>query len=299
MEGTERRSAADRLLKSVGLALPAALLATLVLPATAFANPSDGGSCDGAGQWIICKADDDTASPGHHAEPSGNGKGSSKPPVCTYKKMEPQPPAGSEYRLGHGADEKGAIYIRHCTLTSKQGGTMPDEQLVWVADGQKPPAVDPKAVAQMAVGKMKLVGPDIASPRAAGKYTVGIPLWMWVHQSPTTYGPNEASATAGGVTVTATAKVTKIVWNMGDGSTVTCNGPGTPYTASKGMAESPTCGHTYSKTSADAGGKFKLTATSTWSIDWEVAGGGAGGQLTEVRQSQVQVVVGELQAVGS
>ncbi|MBC9729316.1 ATP/GTP-binding protein [Streptomyces sp. TRM68367] len=162
-----------------------------------------------------------------------------------------------------------------------------------------PPAVDPAVLAQRAVDSMTLLGPDIASPRAAGKYTIGVPVWMWVNESQTTYGPNTASASADGVTVTATAKVSKIVWKMGDGSTVTCNGPGTTYTSSKGMAESPTCGHVYSKTSADEGGKFQLTATSTWSIDWQVAGGGAGGQLTEIRQNQVQVAVGELQAVGS
>ncbi|WP_460120339.1 hypothetical protein [Streptomyces phaeofaciens] len=57
---------------------------------------------------------------------------------------------------------------------------------------------------------MKLAGPDIASPRATGKYLVGMPMWMWVNQSATTYGPNTASASAGGVTVTATAKVSKI-----------------------------------------------------------------------------------------
>lgn len=145
---------------------------------------------------------------------------------------------------------------------------------------------------------MKLAGPDVVSPRAAGKYTVGVPVWMWVNQSATTYGPNSASATAGGVTVTATAQVSLIVWHMGDGTTVTCTGPGTPYAASAGMAESPTCGHMYSTTSASqASGKYKLTATSTWTINWQVAGGGQTGQLTENRQTQTQVAIGELQVV--
>ncbi|MGW4516402.1 ATP/GTP-binding protein [Streptomyces sp. NPDC004393] len=163
---------------------------------------------------------------------------------------------------------------------------------------KNPPAgvIDPAALAQQAVDKMLLKGPDIASPRAAGKYTVGVPMWMWVNTSPTTYGPNTASATAGGVTVTATAQVSKIVWSMGDGASVTCNGPGTPYTSSEGMAQSPTCGHVFSKTSAGAqNGKFPVTATSTWSINWQ--GGGQAGQLTEVRQTNVQVAVGEVQVV--
>ena len=149
---------------------------------------------------------------------------------------------------------------------------------------------------QRAVDSMTLLGPDIASPRAAGKYTVGVPMWMWVNQSATTYGPNTASASAGGITVTATAKVSKIVWQMGDGASVTCTGPGTPYASSEGMAESPTCGHVYSKTSAAAqSGRFPVTATSTWTINWQ--GGGQAGQLAEVRQTDVQVAVGEVQVV--
>ncbi|MGW7362939.1 ATP/GTP-binding protein [Streptomyces sp. NPDC054841] len=170
----------------------------------------------------------------------------------------------------------------------------------FVADGSAGvPAVDPAVVAQQAVDKMRLSGPDIASPRPAGKYIVGVPVWIWVNQSPTTFGPNTASATADGVTVTATAKVTKIVWKMGDGSTVTCTGPGTPYKASFGKQESPSCGHTYLRTSASQnGGKYTLTATSTWTVDWQVSGGGEAGQLTEIRESQEQVAIGELQVVG-
>ncbi|MDF3141060.1 ATP/GTP-binding protein [Streptomyces sp. T21Q-yed] len=233
-------------------------------------------------------------------EDSGGKPGKPDPdaPVCTVQKLAPPPPAGSALWEGHDPDD-GAVYTRTCWTTEEFIGLNVNNTVTTFWAAAPPPAVDPAVLAQQAVDKMTLKGPDIASPRAAGKYVIGVPMWMWVNQAATTYGPNIASASAGGITVTATAKVTKIVWNMGDGSTVTCNGPGTLYTESKGMAESPTCGHTFSKTSADAGGKFKLTATSTWSIDWEVAGGGGGGQLTEVRQSQVQVAVGELQAVGS
>ncbi|OQR63424.1 ATP/GTP-binding protein [Streptomyces maremycinicus] len=168
--------------------------------------------------------------------------------------------------------------------------------MVWLANPPAQETIAPAVLAQHAVDSMTLLGPDIASPRAAGKYIVGVPMWMWVNQSATTYGPNTASASAGGVTVTATAKVSKIVWQMGDGASVTCNGPGTPYTASEGMAQSPTCGHLYSKTSAAApDGRYEVTATSTWTIGWQ--GGGAAGQLTEVRQSKVQVAIGELQVV--
>jgi hypothetical protein len=66
------------------------------------------------------------------------------------------------------------------------------------------------------------------------------------------------------------------------------------------MAQSPTCGHVYAKTSAAAsGGKYQLTATSTWTINWAVTAGGGGqtGQLTQIQQSQMQVAVGEVQVI--
>ncbi|MEU6546434.1 ATP/GTP-binding protein [Streptomyces sp. NPDC046859] len=213
--------------------------------------------------------------------------------VCTYKLADPQPPAASADWDGHKPGD-GAVYEQTCGWGDVDGNTI--VRLVWLADPPEQEAVDPAVLAQRAVDSMTLLGPDIASPRRSGKYTVGVPMWMWVNQSATTYGPNTASASAGGITVTATAKVSKIVWQMGDGASVTCNGPGTPYTSTEGMAPSPTCGHVYSKTSAGAqGGRFPVTATSTWTIDWQ--GGGQAGQLTEVRQTNVQVAVGEVQVV--
>ncbi|MFJ8870422.1 hypothetical protein ACIRD6_32310 [Streptomyces sp. NPDC102473] len=59
----------------------------------------------------------------------------------------------------------------------------------------------------------------MASPRAAGSYVVGMP--MWAMPSPSTFGPATVSATAGGVTVTA--KVTTVRWAMGDGTNFTCS----------------------------------------------------------------------------
>jgi hypothetical protein len=215
--------------------------------------------------------------------------GDSKPADCSSQPLDPQPPPGSEFYEGGKT-----VYGWVCSVDGENG--LVDIGAGAADPGGNIPAVPPQVVAQQAVDKMTLLGPDVANPKAAGKYTVGVPMWMWVNQSPTTYGPNTASATAGGTTVTATAKVSKIVWQMSDGASVTCNGPGTPYQASEGMAQSPTCGHVYSKSSAGAkSGKFPVTATSTWTIDWE--GGGATGQLTEIRQTDVQVAIGELQVV--
>jgi hypothetical protein len=246
--------------------------------------------------WVVCEADGNSSASGSSAKPanSRNGQSSSKP-VCTVKKMEPQPPEGDIFWEGKSSKGR-AVYERTC---QNGPGRTPVNSTFVADEAGGVPAIDPAVVAEQAVSKMKLSGPDITSPRAAGKYIVGVPMWMWVHQSTTTYGPNSATATAGGVTVTATAKVTMIAWQMGDGSTLVCHGPGEQYAPSYGKRESPTCGHTYTRTSASQStGKYTVTATSTWTVNWQVSGvGGENGQLVETRQSQMQVTIGELQVV--
>jgi hypothetical protein len=280
----------------------ATVLAALSVPVTSYADDDPKGGGIECGLYDCEVEVDVPGQTGGQAGGNGStdgGSGSSDSgdstdkTVCTYKLADPQPPAGSLDWEGHEPGD-GAVYEQTCGWGGVDGDTI--VRMVWLADPPPQETVDPAVLAQRAVDSMTLLGPDIASPRAAGKYTVGVPMWMWVNQSATTYGPNTASASAGGITVTATAKVSKIVWKMGDGSSVTCNGPGTPYQASEGMAQSPTCGHVYSKTSAGAkSGRFPVTATSTWTIDWQ--GGGQAGQLTEIRQTNVQVAIGELQVV--
>lgn len=285
-------------------AAAAAMLLLTAAASTGFAAGGPGagsaGICDGAPLTVtVCAEQGGSPSAGGSPSDGAGSAGSSThadasdAQQCTYTKLDPQPPADNvAWGTHQPGDGQGALYGVNCPDTGRVG-------VVWMANGNAPaaPRIDPAVLAQRAVDSMTLLGPDIASPRAAGRYTVGVPMWMWANQSATTYGPNSASASAGGVTVTATAKVSKIVWQMGDGATVTCTGPGTPYKGSVGMAESPTCGHVYSKSSARAsGGKYRVTATSTWTVSWE--GGGEAGQLSEVRQSNVQVAVGEVQVVG-
>lgn len=161
------------------------------------------------------------------------------------------------------------------------------------------PVVDPAQLAQEAVDKMLLRGPDIGiTPKPGGKGVVGMPVYMWTETGAETYGPNTASASAGPVSVTATATVSKIVWNMGDGKSVTCTTAGTPYKPEYGKKPSPDCGHRYSVPSSTTdSGKFHVTATSTWTIDWQVTGGAQTGQLTEVRESAVDITVAEVQVL--
>ncbi|MEU6653355.1 ATP/GTP-binding protein [Streptomyces sp. NPDC046900] len=279
----------------------AVLVGALVLASPGIAHADDdlnvgAGNCQVIKFCVDVGVGDDTPGSGGQAGGSQGGTDDNPSKVkCTYTKVDQKPPA--DHPVWEGKDpKKNDLYFRSCS----DGGQDNPDGFVVVPTGQPPaPQVDPQELAQRAVDSMTLLGPDVASPRATGRYIVGVPMWMWVDQSPTTYGPNSASATAGGVTVTATAKVSKIVWKMGDGSVVTCHGPGEKYAAAYGRQESPTCGHTYTATSASRpAGTYTVTATSTWTVDWQVAGGGgASGRLLETRQSQMQVAIGELQVV--
>ena len=125
---------------------------------------------------------------------------------------------------------------------------------VWSAAAQLQAPPDPAVLAQRAVDRMQLAAirmgtfPEQAerAPRDLGY--VGWNSWMWVsNPSPSTWGPITRSVSEAGYTVTATGQVEKVVWDMGDGTTVTC-GVGKPWRSIwVHNEESPDCGHMYAK----------------------------------------------------
>ncbi|MEO6821132.1 MAG: ATP/GTP-binding protein, partial [Candidatus Nanopelagicales bacterium] len=172
-----------------------------------------------------------------------------------------------------------------------------DYILTWFATAPPGTPVSPVQLAQRAVDSMTLRGAEIQmAPHSGAMGLVGLPMWLWTTVGPTTWGPNSATATVPGLSVTAVAKATKIVWDMGDGTRLTCAGPGTPYSAAASTTVSPTCGHVYQRSSASRPGHlYAITATTTWVITW--AGGGESGVLTRTRTSAATARVGELQVL--
>ncbi|MFD8779870.1 ATP/GTP-binding protein [Streptomyces sp. NPDC059916] len=287
---------------TVAVAASAATFSLMISGAQAADGPSANPRCDNSGLLVTVCARDRSGTPGGTSNSGrdakaagGTSRGKASAPTCTYERADPQPPQENlAMKEGKRQGGKGAVYLVECPATGRSG-------TIWIPAGlPAAPQVDPEVLARRAADSMKLVGPEIASPRAAGRYVVGMPTWMWVDESPTTFGPNTATATAGGVSVTATAKVSSIRWNMGDGTEPeTCDGPGTEYQASMGKAKSPDCGHVYEQASTtNEGGKFHGTATATWTIDWKVTGAPANaGQFTEVRATRFSVAVHEVQVV--
>ncbi|MGO0577712.1 hypothetical protein [Ornithinimicrobium panacihumi] len=103
-------------------------------------------------------------------------------------------------------------------------------------------------------------------------------------------GPITQSASAGGYTVTATGRVERFVWDMGDGTTVVCTTPGTPYEDRFGDMDSPDCGHRYTEQ-----GHHPVSATSYWVITW--AGMGQSGTIEMDLVRDGQIVMGEAQVL--
>jgi hypothetical protein len=145
---------------------------------------------------------------------------------------------------------------------------------IWIpAGGNAAPILSPAQVAEMAHKRLRLPNPRI-SANPVGDQLVNLPTWMWLSSG---WGPVSATASVPGVSVTATATPTSVTWSMGDGSTVTCTGAGTPFWAGGDpKAPSPDCGHTYRTSSAtQVGQAFPVAATVQWTVTW--AGAGQGG----------------------
>jgi len=134
-----------------------------------------------------------------------------------------------------------------------------------------------------------------ANPR--GEQLVGLPTWLWLSDG---WRPVSATVTVPGVSVAATATPYTVTWYMGDGNTVTCDGAGTPFTpGSDPKASSPTCGHTYTSSSAGHQGQaYSVNATVHWTVAWSGAGqGGTFPDLTTVAGANFRVA--ESQAITS
>ncbi len=181
-----------------------------------------------------------------------------------------------------------------------------DRGYVWLADGPgEPPPVDPEEVAETILDGMDFEPVEIGlapkpleqNPESIG--VVGAPVWMWVaNEGPTTWGPLEESATVGGITVTVTASVDDIVWDMGDGGSRTCKTPGQEYHESFGVRDSPTCGYLYEHTSRDQPDTaYAVSATTNWSAEWSASTGASGELDVEPLTSTVHARIGERQAI--
>jgi hypothetical protein len=206
-----------------------------------------------------------------------------------------QPPAFDTADQHTG--ESGAWFLVSCTsgpFAGTGGG------IVWLpTTGGALPLPPPEVLARQAVNQLQLSGPRVAtSPPPDRMQLVNVPTWLWLDRS--SWAPVSATASVPGESVTATAMPMSVTWTLGDGSTVVCEGPGTPYVAGGDpAAPSPDCGHTYLRSSAgEPAGAFIVSATVSWGVSW--SGAGQSGSLPALTTtSTAQLRVGESQAINT
>jgi len=212
-----------------------------------------------------------------------------QPYGCTYTAGGPSATAS----IGVGGAQPGQWVFPVCAGP----GVIDPMPPIWVTGAQPAAAViqvNPVVVAEQAVQRLPLTSPTIEmAPPPGSPQLVGVATWMWVN--PGAWQTLSASASAGTVTTTATATPSKVVWDMGDGDTVTCDGPGTPYSAAAPNATT-NCSYTWGQA-----GTYQVTVTLYWSVTWNATGAPGGGNLglQAGPAAQVSVTVTESQAINT
>ncbi|MDH6133602.1 hypothetical protein P3T37_002998 [Kitasatospora sp. MAA4] len=195
---------------------------------------------------------------------------------CYYSKSDPQPPPSDPAWAGNDP-KTGAIYDKTCRDSA--GGLNP-EAPVWEAKepGAAAPPPDPGVVAQIAIKKLQFVTP-VPHTAPVGTALVGVPVWFWYDAPKGTpnaevTGPQPQTAALAGISVTATAVLTDVQWDLGYHDPVTgtevmlsCAGKGAGHPYEAGLEKNPpadACTQAYPRASPAAG--YNLTVTESWAI---------------------------------
>ncbi|MFC8429264.1 hypothetical protein [Streptomyces sp. NPDC057253] len=195
--------------------------------------------------------------------------------------------------------ESGAWYVYKCEAGGVRDAVY--RPPIWIPDGPQQgggaPQPSPTQLAQVAREQLRLPTQRIqASP--VDEQLVNLPTWLWLDRGE--WGAVSTTASVPGVSVTAVARPTSVVWALGDGGSVTCDGPGTPYgSGASPKNPSPDCGYTYHASSAGRpDSAYTVSATVHWTVSW--AGAGQSGVFPDLTTtSDAEFRVAESQALNN
>ncbi len=156
--------------------------------------------------------------------------------------------------------------------------------------GEEGPQVDFAALAEEARAELVLPKPAVGgAPPLGGQQVVQFPTWLWIDREQ--WEPRTARAEVSGGSVEVTAAPNEVAWDMGDGNTVRCSGPGTAFRS--GVHEpgtrSPDCGHVYTASSKNRTGRDQVEARLVWQVEWS-ATNGQGGAMEPMETSASRTV---------
>jgi hypothetical protein len=271
-----------------GRVIAAVVTAGAILTIAAPAGADSGG-------YAYTNGPDVGASASNAQTTSGQASGGSSVTPCTYERLDASESATADNmaQSGWGTPKgtgPGSWYRKICSDSAGRTSGV----IVWA-----PQRVDPQQLAQQARDEVPAPSPTIRmNPPADRGEVTNVEAWLWI--APSQWQPVTASASAGNITVTTTATPDHVVWDMGNGDTVTCNGPGKPYDTSRPASEQSTdCGYTYERSPASqSDGRYHVTATVYYQVAWSATGVAAGGVLAPITQSStVAIRVSEIQAL--
>jgi hypothetical protein len=179
----------------------------------------------------------------------------------------------------------GDSYVTECRY-SDDGSVDRDFFFYDGAGGAAPaaPQIDIQTIVQQVYAEVPLALPvPHTSPPADADQLAGFPVWMWVDAD--VWRSFEAEASVAGVTVSVEAQPAGLEWDMGDGTVVSCTGPGS-------SEDSGDCSHIYQHV-----GDYEAEVRITWSISWQASTGESGTLPAASRAAPFELTVVERQAV--
>jgi hypothetical protein len=245
----------------------------------------------------FCKYKMTVTRPSHNTVAKQSAPPPPPPPSCQYGETFP-------YTTPPAVQQDGTIKPQQFDLQMFQscpnGATDPGPPINIVPVASTSPVVAAKALADQVYGTLSMPAPPITmAPAADATQYVGVPLWAWSPAS--SWRPKATTASAGGVTLTMTAAPVVSDWSMGDGGSMTCSGPGTPYPATRprgDLPRSPDCGYTYSTpSSSQPDGRFPVSVTTHWKVAWSTSSGLSGAEPDLTATATKRVKVSEIQAL--
>lgn len=260
-------------------------IATVLGPAAAASADNQVGFDKDPG-GVTVSAGSSTSNSGTAGTGSSAGGGGSGAASCTYTILtNANVTADLERQTPHEPDS-GSWHLKYCD-GQYQGP-------VWFGNGGKAPGarpVDPVALAQEAKNRLPIPTPTITITPPPDKVLVNANTFLSIDSSQ--WGQRSATADAGGVTSTVVGVPEKVVWAMGDGQQVTCNGPGTPFNWNVDYFDQhPDCGYVYKRSSAGyPNDAVSVTATLYYHATWSASGAPGGGDLGLLSRTSAPVSV--------
>lgn len=184
-------------------------------------------------------------------------------------------------------------HLRSFSPTGRWYSVMCDGDFWVVPEGG--PAVTVAGLLQEALDQLDPPEPALAVVPGSLHYTQ---IESWLAIEPAYWYRRQATVSAGRIWVTGRADPYQTRWDMGDGATITCAGPGQVWSAGLAGTDAD-CGHVYRRSSAGAPGhSFQLTATVNFAVSALTNAPGSYGPFPDLERVSVDTIqVGEIQAV--